>query len=123
MRRKKKIATRYEVPKGGRVLPYTSPTGIHTVLYSISTAAYALGRTPSCIRKWEIAGSIPLTPFKVGGIRMYSDQHIDALVESAEKYHIRQNCSILRTGFSAEVYRRYESIYDMFFNTDRKEDE
>lgn len=123
MRRKKKIATRYEVPKGGRVLPYTSPTGIHTVLYSISTVAYALGRTPESIRKWEIAGSIPLTPFKVGGIRMYSDQHIDALVETAEKHRLRPKCSILRTGFSAEVYKRYEEIYNMFFNTDKKEDE
>ena len=66
----KKKDTRYEVSRWGRAIPYTTPTGIHTCLYNIATAAEAIGRTAQTLRKWEVSGTVPLTPFKVGGKRM-----------------------------------------------------
>lgn len=113
--------TRYDVPKWGWAVPYTSPTGVKTTLYSIGTVALALGRTAQTIRKWEIAGTIPLTPFKMGGRRLYSDEHIDALVEYAEKSHIRPGVYLKDTAFPSNVYRRYEELYKHFFV--KREDE
>ena len=107
--------TRYDVPKWGWAVPYTSPTGVTTTLYGIGTVADALGRTAQTIRKWEIGGTIPLTPFKIGGRRMYSDEHIDALVECAEKSHIRPGVSIPHTSFFFFFYKRYEELYRYFF--------
>lgn len=115
MGKKKKPDTRYEVSRWGRAVPYTSPTGVHTYLYNITTAANAIGRTAQTLRKWEVSGTVPMTPFKVGGCRMYSDEHIDALVECAEKAHIRAGVSISTTSFSSKLYRKYEEIYNLFF--------
>lgn len=112
---KKKQDTRYDVSRWGRAVPYTSPTGVHTYLYNITTAANAIGRTAQTLRKWEVAGTIPLTPFKIGGRRMYSDEHIDALVECAEKSHIRPGVRIADTTFSSKLYKKYEEIYNLFF--------
>lgn len=112
--------TRYDVPKWGWAVPYTSPTGVQTTLYGIGTVADALGRTPQTIRKWEIGGVIPLTPFKIGGRRMYSDEHIDALVFYAEKSHIRPGVSISNTAFSKNVYKKYEELYKYFFVKDNQ---
>ena len=47
----KKKDTRYEVSRWGRAIPYTTPTGIHTCLYNIATAAEAIGRTAQTLRK------------------------------------------------------------------------
>lgn len=46
---------------------------------------------------------------------MYSDEHIDALVECAEKYHIRPGIRLQNTNFSNMIYKRYQEIYDKFF--------
>lgn len=121
---KKKLNTRYDVSRWGRCVSYTSPTGVETYLYNIGTAAEAIGRTSQTLRSWEVSGVIPLTPFKVGGRRMYSDEHIDALVELAEKYHIRPGVKIQDTAFSSNMYKRYEEIYKKFFveNPEKKED-
>ena len=117
----KKKDTRYEVSRGGRAIPYTTPTGIHTCLYNIATAAEAIGRTAQTLRKWEVSGTVPLTPFKVGGKRVYSDEHIDALVECAERYHIRAGVKIQDTCFSSSLYKKYQEIYDKFFTVKENE--
>lgn len=46
---------------------------------------------------------------------MYSDEHIDALVECAEKYHIRPGVKLRDTAFSSSLYRKYSEIYNLFF--------
>lgn len=117
---RKKPETRYEVSSWGRAIPYTTPTGVKTCLYNIGTVALALGRTSQTIRRWEVAGIIPLTPFKIGGKRLYSDEHIDALVEFAEKHHIRTGTRIGDTAFSSNVYKRYEEIYYKFFGDEER---
>lgn len=119
---RKKPETRYDVSRWGRCVPYTSPTGVKTYLYNIATAAEAIGRTAQTLRKWEVSGVIPVSPFKVGGRRMYSDEHIDALVELAEKHHIRPGVKIQDTTFSSNMYKRYQEIYNKFFvkNTEKE---
>lgn len=107
----------------GKAIPYTSPTGRKTFLYSIGTAAQSIARSPQTLRKWEVGGIIPLTPFKMHGNRMYSTEHIDALVECAEKSHIRPGTRIQDTAFSSNMYKRYQEIYDLFFTKSNEESE
>lgn len=101
----------------GREIEYTTPTGIKTTLYNIGTLAEALGRTSQTIRKWEISGVIPPTPFKQDGKRLYSKEHLDALVECAEKSKIKQGLKLGDTSFTKRAYERFEEINDQFFNT------
>lgn len=112
---------KYQKKSWGKAVPYTSPTGRETMLYNIATAAEAIGRTSQTLRKWEVGGIIPMTPFKMHGRRMYSTEHIDALVECAEKSHIRPGTRIQDTAFSSNMYKRYEEIYNLFFK-ENKED-
>lgn len=46
---------------------------------------------------------------------MYSDEHIDALVECAEKSHIRPGVKIQDTAFISNIYKRYKEINELFF--------
>lgn len=99
----------------GRAVPYTTPTGIETTLYNIGTLADALGRTSQTIRKWEIGGVLPPTPFKIQGKRFYSKEHIEAIVNSAEKSNIQQGKEISGTKFSERIYKEFDRINILFF--------
>ena len=98
-----------------REVPYTTPSRIETTLYSISTLAERLGRTSQTVRKWEIGGIIPPTPFKIKGQRFYSEEHIQAIVDSAEKSKIKAGKSIGNTQFSNRCYREFERLNKLFF--------
>lgn len=111
----------YQKKAWGKEVPYTSPTGKQTTLYNIATAAEAIGRCAQTLRKWEVGGIIPMTPFKLHGRRMYSTEHIDALVECAEQSKIRPGTRIQDTAFSKHMYERYAKIYDYFFKEDTEE--
>lgn len=112
----------YTKTKWGREIPYTSPTGIKTYLYNIGTLAEELGRTVQTVRKWEIGGVIPPTPFKQNGRRLYSREHMDAIIMSAEKAKIRQGSSSTHhTCFSKLVFKEFQRINDMFFKVEEKE--
>ena len=107
---------KYERVSWGKEIEYTSPkTGRKTTLYSIATLAEALGRTSQTIRKWEVAGILPETPFRLKGKRMYSEEHIDAVVRCAEKAKISSGNPISNTNFSKNLYKEFERIYDLFF--------
>ena len=110
----------FEKQPWGRAIPYTSPTGKKTTLYNISVLAEAIGRTPQTIRKWEIGGIIPKTPFNANGKRLYSQEHIEAIVKCAETSHIMMGSKISQTNFTEKVYREFKRINDEFFNN--KED-
>ena len=113
----------YERTPWGREIPYTSPiTGKSTTLYNINVAAEAIGRTPQTIRKWEVGGIIPPTPFRQQGKRLYSKEHIDALVKCAEEAKIRQGVNIMQTSFSKRLYKEFEVINDLFFKKPEGED-
>jgi len=111
----------YEKTPWGRAIPYTSPTGVETTLYNISTLASAVGRTAQTVRKWEVSGVIPPTPFKVQGKRMYAKEHIDAIVECAESSKLQVAKPIKDTAFSKHVYQRFQEINDMFFKEHTEE--
>lgn len=84
-------------------------------LYYINELAYALGRTPQTIRKWEIAGVIPKTPFKdAHGRRLYTKEHIEAIVKIAEECGIKQGYSIANTSFSSKVHRVFTEINNKY---------
>lgn len=113
----------YEKSFKGREIPYKSPiTGRETMLYNIATVGEALGRTSQCIRKWEIGGVIPKTPFKLKGQRLYSTEHIDALVECAEKAHLMQGSKVSKTYFSRYVFEEFQKVNDLFFKEEIKDD-
>ena len=98
----------------GRAIPYTSPTGKETMLYNIGMVADAIGRTSQTIRKWEISGVIPPTPFKQVNKRLYSREQVDCLVRNVEKYHVTMGLRISKA-FSKKVYEEFKKINDEFF--------
>ena len=113
----------YEKTPWGREIPYTSPTGRKTTLYNIGVVAEAIGRTSQTIRKWEVGGVIPPTPFKQKGKRLYSKEHIDAIVKCAESSHILQGSNISQTAFSQKLYKEFQRIYDLFFKENKEENQ
>lgn len=105
----------------GKEIPYTSPvTGYKSTLYNIGVVAEAIGRTSQTIRKWEVAGVIPPTPFKQKGKRLYSKEHIDAIVKCAEKAKIMQGSSVSQTKFSNLLYKEFQRVNDLFFKKDEE---
>lgn len=106
----------YEKTPWGREIPYTSPvTGRKTTLYNIGVVAEAIGRTSQTIRKWEVGGVIPPTPFKQKGKRLYSKEHIDVIVKCAESSRIMQGSQVSQTAFSKKLYREFQKVNDLFF--------
>ena len=105
----------YTKTKWGREIEYISPTGVHTKLYNIQVLADELGRTPQTVRKWEIGGIIPPTPFTIKGRRFYSEEHIQAIVDSAEKSKIKPGKSLGNTQFSNRCYKEFERLNKLFF--------
>lgn len=97
-------------------IEWTSPTGIKTTLHPIGALATSLGRQPTTIRAWEVAGIIPRTPFTdKRKRRMYAQEHINLLVELAEKHRIRTGSRIADTAFVNEVFKGFEEINTKFF--------
>lgn len=92
-------------------VPYTSPTGVKTTLYPIGYLAEHLGRKSSTIRKWEIDGTIPPTPFRdKQNFRLYSDEHIRAIVKCAERAKIGNGKPISNTRFTKWCYEEFNKI-------------
>ena len=113
----------YEKTPWGREIPYTSPiTGRSTTLYNIGVVAEAIGRTSQTIRKWEVGGVIPPTPFKQKGKRLYSKEHIDAIIKCAESAQIKQGSSVSQTTFSKKLYKEFQKVNDLFFKKENKEE-
>lgn len=113
----------YEKTPWGREISYTSPiTGRKTTLYNIGVVAEAIGRTSQTIRKWEVGGVIPPTPFKQKGKRLYSKEHIDAIVRCAEKSKIMQGSQVSQTSFSQRLYKEFQKVNDLFFKKDNTEE-
>ena len=100
-----------ELPYVRNPLEWTSPTGITTTLYPIGEVAHALGRTPTTIRAWEVGGVIPRTPFTdKRGRRLYSAEHLEAIVKCAEKSRIRSGSRIADTKFTRNTFNEFERI-------------
>jgi hypothetical protein len=90
-------------------------------LFYISTLAEALGRTPQTIRKWEVAGILPDCLFRDKlGRRMYSADQIKAIVEIAEKSHVRQGYSVANTNFSPRVFEALAELNKKYIPKEEK---
>lgn len=114
----------YEKTPWGKEIPYTSPiTGRSTTLYNIGVVAEAIGRTSQTIRKWEVGGVIPPTPFKQKGKRLYSKEHIDAIVKCAESSRIMQGSRVSQTTFTKRLYKEFQKVNDLFFKKEENTEE
>ena len=95
-----------ELKPWSREVSYTSPTGVETKLYSISVLANALGRATQTIRKWEVSGILPKTPFKdKQGNRLYSIAQINSIVKSAERSRLQQGKKMSGLKFSESLQK------------------
>lgn len=112
----------YDKQPWGRAIPYTSPTGRKTTLYNIGVVAEAIGRTSQTIRKWEVSGVIPPTPFKQGDKRLYSKEHIDAMVHWAEVSNIKMGSRITQSRFARHMHKEFKRLNDYFFKKEEDSD-
>lgn len=111
-----------ELSPWDRTVPYTNKkTGYSTTLYNINVVSTHLGRTSQTVRKWEIAGTIPKTPFSIQGRRLYCTEQIEILVECAEKAKISTGKKISQTNFTRNVQLRWNKLFTEIFGNEREE--
>lgn len=107
---------KYDVPVHGFVREYTSPTGVKTHLYDISSVSYNLSRQTSTLHRWEKAGIIPKTPFRISNKRAYCTEMIDLLKECIDEENLpKGHISLQSTGFSEKIYAGFAEIYKKLF--------
>lgn len=105
----------------GRPVPWNNPkTGYSTLLYPIGMMAQHLGRSSERIRQWEIAGLIPRSPFKIDGVRYYSEEMIKTAEEAAERSRLQLSGlnSIKRTSFTKNVLKAWKLLSVEMFGYD-----
>ena len=96
---------------GVRTSVKTTYKGQELTLYYISAMCEATGRKAQTLRKWELAGIIPKTPFRDRtNKRLYLQEHIDAVVECIESCKLVQGKNIADTNFKKKVYKRFNDI-------------
>ena len=98
---------------------FTTPTGLEVELFRIGTLAYCLGRSPQTIRKWEVGGIIPKTPFKNNrGMRLYTQEQIDIIVKYAEKSHIKSGSRICESKFTENTFNAFRELNKKYLGKD-----
>lgn len=96
---------------GVRTSVKTTYKGQELTLYYINAMCEATGRKAQTLRKWELAGIIPKTPFRdKTNKRLYLQEHIDAIVECIESCKLVQGKNIADTNFKKKVYKRFNDI-------------
>lgn len=112
----------FDLSPWDKKIPYKNEkTGYETTLYNSAVAGRAIGRSTQTMTKWEIAGTIPVTPFRVSGRRMYCEEQIMILMECAEKARISQGRKISQTSFSSQVQKKWNELFKEIFGV--KDDE
>ena len=106
-------------------VPYTFPNGIKTKLYTIGSLASALGRSSATVRKWEISGILPKTPFKSSaGRRLYTQEQIGAVVAVAETVKIGQGKDMHKSDFGRKCEKEFNKLNEKYMTyAEAKEDE
>jgi len=100
--------------KTNRLKPikYKLPTGKVVALYSIGVLAQEISRSTQVIKKWELSGALPKTPFKTRGkFRLYTQDQINIIVECAKTFNIRNGVSIVASGFTEEIKNKYNTLF------------
>ena len=106
-----------------KVVPYTFADGDTMNLYHIGEISKRLGRSTLTIRKWEIEGKIPRTPFSdKRGCRLYSEAMIRVIEKAAEEEHITVGSSFTRTKFVEKVHAGFEKLLKKYKNKNRGRD-
>lgn len=96
---------------GVRTSVKTVYKGKELTLYYMNALCEATGRKAQTLRKWELAGIIPKTPFRDNtNKRLYLQEHIDAVVECIESCKLVQGKNIADTNFKKKVYKRFNEI-------------
>ena len=106
----------FDLSPWDKSIPYKNEkTGYETTLYNSAVAGRAIGRSTQTMTKWEIAGTIPATPFRVGGKRMYCEEQIKILMDCAENARISQGRKISQTNFSSQVQKNWNELFREIF--------
>ena len=85
--------------------------GNELTLYYISAMCQATGRKAQTLRKWELAGVIPRTPFRdKTNKRLYLKEHIDDVASCLESCGVVQGRNIDNTSFKPKVYKLFNEI-------------
>lgn len=112
----------FELSPWDKKIPYkNNKTGYETILYNSAVAGRMIGRSTQTMTKWEIAGTIPVTPFRVHGRRMYCEEQIEILIECAEKAKIAQGRKISQTSFSSQVQKKWNELFKEIFGVEKNE--
>ena len=114
----------YRAEWGIPAIHYISPiTGRETDLWHIGTLAVAIGRQPSTIRKWEMAGFIPPTPFRTpNGARLYTTEHVDVFVQCCNLYKVAQGRK-MSNYFKRRLREEFKRINDKFLKAPEEPEE
>jgi hypothetical protein len=67
-------------------------------------------RDTQTIRKWELYGILPPTPFRINNKRLYCEEQINAIVEAAKEAGIRQGVDIDKTDFKVIVKEKLDRV-------------
>lgn len=69
--------------------------GKDTEFYTIGELAVRLDRQRQTLRKWEQEGTIPQAQYRTKtGRRIYTKAQIDAIIQTVEKYELKQGLAI-----------------------------
>lgn len=113
----------YRAEWGLPAIHYKSPvTGKETDLWHIGTLAVAIGRQSSTIRKWEMAGFIPPTPFRTpNGARLYTTEHVDVFVQCCMLYKVAQGRK-MPLAFRRRIKEEFKRINEKYLKPIREEE-
>lgn len=82
-------------------------SGKELELYSIGALCERLEREGQTIKKWEKSGIIPPAQFRSKtGRRLYTKAQIEAIVDTVERFNIRQG-SLIPDDFKDAVYKAF----------------
>jgi hypothetical protein len=82
--------------------------GQDTEFFTIGELADKLDRQRQTLRKWEREGTIPQAQYRSKtGRRLYTKQQIDAIIQTVDKYGLKQGQAI-PADFKTEVFEAFK---------------
>jgi len=94
----------YEIDKIGKIILFP----ISKISQALTDAGYP--RDTQTIRKWEGAGILPKTPFRHGGKRLYSQEHVDIIVKAVVECNLTQGTAFHFTPFKETIAKYWVEV-------------
>lgn len=94
----------YNIPGIGEIMLYP----IAKVSQALTDADFP--RDTQTIRKWELAGIIPKAPFKSKDKRLYSKEHIEAIVRAVVECDLKRGVAIESTDFKERIKKYWIEV-------------